>query len=131
MYASFHKPHHAFTAPFVWTSHAVHPVEMLCQSVGTMTVPLAVGMNLKVFWLWLALRQYQGVLDHSGYEGLPFYLDPFSSMSGLRIPGIGQIIGGTKFHDDHHRLFDGNYASCFSIIDSICGSHLDDTKQQY
>ena len=31
LYVLYHKPHHVFTAPCAWTSHAVHPVEMLLQ----------------------------------------------------------------------------------------------------
>lgn len=31
LYILYHKPHHVFTAPCAWTSHAVHPVEMLLQ----------------------------------------------------------------------------------------------------
>ena len=91
-YIRFHKPHHIFTAPFCWTSHAVHPVEMLLQSVGAMVGPVFLGMNLRTLWVWLAVRQWQGVLDHTGYE-LP--IDPIGW-----IPGVG----GTKFHDNHHKV---------------------------
>lgn len=31
LYVRFHKQHHAFSAPCVWSSHAVHPVEMMLQ----------------------------------------------------------------------------------------------------
>ena len=102
---------------------------MLCQSVGTMAGPLCLGMHRHVYWLWLALRQYQGILDHSGYEGLPLWLDPFSYMAAdLRVRGtciLPAVLGGTQFHDAHHQHFDCNYASCFSVIDSIMGTHYD------
>ena len=39
------------------------------------------------------IRQLQGVLDHTGYE---FPYDPLAI-----VPGVG----GTKFHDDHHKYF--------------------------
>ena len=96
---------------------------MLLQSVGAMFVPVILGMNRKVYWIWLAIRQYQGILDHCGYEELPLLLDPFSFLSNV---GQGQLFGGTKFHDDHHLHFDCNYASCFSIIDTIMGTHYHD-----
>jgi len=133
LYERFHKPHHVFTAPFCWCSHAVHPVEMLLQSVGAMTgvvlfsalqatmprfLPwsLAFGFTLEEYWCWLALRQLQGVLDHTGY-GIPW----------TEFPGFGLfplVFGGTEFHDEHHRQFRGNYASCFAFIDDVFGTRL-------
>jgi sterol desaturase/sphingolipid hydroxylase (fatty acid hydroxylase superfamily) len=86
---------------------------MILQSVGTMTVPLILHMNIYVFWAWLSIRQYQGVLDHVGYENLPFWIDPFSHLPGG---------GGTRFHDDHHKHFTCNYASLFRIIDVFFGT---------
>jgi len=119
LYKRFHKPHHVFTAPFAWTSHAVHPVEMMLQSVGAMIGPvLLFHMPLRYFWIWLAVRQLQGVLDHTGYE---FPFDPLAM-----IPGVG----GTKFHDDHHKYFTKNYASCFSFIDDIFGTRYSERKKE-
>lgn len=109
-YAYIHKQHHEFKAPFAWSSHAVHPVEMLLQSVGAMMGPILLGMDLETYWIWLCVRQWQGVLDHIGYE-LPFDLCTW-------IPGVG----GTSFHDAHHKHFTANYASCFSFIDDLFGT---------
>ena len=114
LYRKFHKPHHQFVHPFVWSSHATHPVEMLLQGVGGMMGPLlwasfsSYGMHPLAFWIWLCVRQLQGVFDHTGYD-----IDPFAL-----IPGVG----GTKFHDDHHKYFVKNYASMFSFIDDIFGT---------
>eukprot|EP00929_Paragymnodinium_shiwhaense_P015331 TRINITY_DN123405_c0_g1_i1.p1 TRINITY_DN123405_c0_g1~~TRINITY_DN123405_c0_g1_i1.p1 ORF type:complete len:256 (-),score=25.18 TRINITY_DN123405_c0_g1_i1:183-950(-) len=120
LYEHFHKPHHVFKAPFAWTSHAVHPVEMLLQSVGTMSGPLVLGMSKHELWAWLALRQLQGVLDHTGYDW------PL-----VEFPGFGlapSIFGGTAFHDDHHKYFNGNYASCFSFLDELFSTRLRASK---
>jgi len=119
LYVRFHRQHHQFVSPFAWSSHAIHPVEMMCQSVGAMLGPMLFahvwgGMTLSQYWTWIVVRQLQGVLDHTGFD-LP--LDP------LRIiPGVG----GTKFHDDHHRYFNCNYASCFSAIDLLFGTAMKD-----
>ena len=110
LYRRFHKPHHAFTAPFAASSHALHPVEMMLQAVGAMAGPALFGFPLYMLWGYLALRQAQGVLDHIGYE-LP--VDPCGW-----IPGVG----GTTFHDDHHKYFLCNYASCFSFLDWLGGT---------
>lgn len=66
LYKRFHKPHHMFTAPFAATSHAVHPVEMMLQSVGAMAGPLLCRPHLYLFWTWLVVRQWQGIDDHTG-----------------------------------------------------------------
>ena len=118
LYKRFHKPHHVFTAPFAWTSHAVHPVEMMLQSIGALCGPLLFGFGRELLWLWLVVRQWQGVLDHTGYE-LP--VDPIGW-----IPGVG----GTKFHDEHHQYFNANYASCFSFIDDIFGTRWEQAKKK-
>jgi sterol desaturase/sphingolipid hydroxylase (fatty acid hydroxylase superfamily) len=110
LYIKYHKIHHTFTAPCVWTSHALHPVEIALQSFGALSGPLLVGMSAQMFWLWLAVRQAQGVLDHTGFD-----FDPFQWLPG---------VGGTKFHDDHHKLYTGNYASCFSAIDDVLGTRV-------
>jgi len=116
LYVRFHKPHHVFTAPFVWTSHAVHPVEIILQSIGAMMGPIIFSMPLRHYWVWLTIRQIQGVLDHTGYD---FPWDPIRW-----VPGVG----GTKFHDDHHRHFTCNYASCFSFIDDMFGTRYSSQK---
>ena len=118
LYVSVHKPHHKFTAPFAWTSHAVHPAEMALQAAGAMAGPLLwarlYGLPVRAWWCWLALVQAQGVMDHSGYD-LPAPLDCFGMLPGF---------GGTRFHDDHHRYFTGNYAAALSLIDDLMGTRL-------
>lgn len=108
LYKNYHKPHHQFKAPFSWSSHAVHPVEMSLQSIGALLGPVLFGFTLGQLWCWLAVRQLQGVLDHTGYS-----IDPIAWLPG---------VGGTKFHDDHHKYLTGNYASCFSFIDRLAGT---------
>lgn len=118
LYKTIHKPHHVFTAPFAWSSHAVHPVEMALQSVGAMSGPLlwssTVGLPLHAWWVWLAVVQWQGVMDHCGYE-LPKPFDVFALLPGF---------GGTKFHDEHHQFFLGNYAAALSVIDDVMGTRV-------
>ena len=124
LYVRIHKPHHMVTAPFCWSSHAVHPVEMMLQSVGAMSGPLAwaalFGLPVRAWWCWLALVQLQGVMDHSGYD-LPAPWECFGMLPGF---------GGTKFHDDHHQYFQGNYAAALSVIDEVMGTRLQPRRQR-
>ena len=59
-------------------------------------------------------------MDHTGYD-IPW----------VEFPGFGflpGIFGGTAFHDEHHRLFKGNYASCFSFLDEWFSTRLPEKK---
>jgi sterol desaturase/sphingolipid hydroxylase (fatty acid hydroxylase superfamily) len=119
LYKAIHKQHHFFTAPFPAVSFAVHPAEMLLQSLGACLGPLILfaGQTHPVlFWAWLFVRLLQGIEDHLGYElkWSPTSLVPF-------------LFGGSKFHDLHHQKFRGNYASAFGIIDRVFGTALEDS----
>ena len=122
LYKHVHSLHHAFSAPFAWSSHAVHPAELALESVGAMLGPLAWsatagGLSLHAWWVWLAFIQLQGVMDHCGYD-LP--CDPFGALPGW---------GGTRFHDEHHERFSGNYAAALSIIDDVMGTRLKEREK--
>ena len=41
---------------------------MMLQAVGGMAGPLLLRFTLHELWLWFALRQFQGVMDHTGYN---------------------------------------------------------------
>jgi sterol desaturase/sphingolipid hydroxylase (fatty acid hydroxylase superfamily) len=112
MYKRFHKIHHTFTVPFAMTSHALHPVEMLLQSVGALMGPLYFGASIETLWLWLVIVQLQGIDDHTGYE-FPWALSR-----------VMAIHGGTPVHDNHHAVNKGNYAACFSVIDRAFGTYI-------
>ena len=60
---------------------------------------------------WYAIRYIESTEGHSGYEfsWSPFRLIPFSS--------------GGRYHDFHHAVNVGNYASFFSIWDSVFGTN--------
>ena len=87
LYRRFHKPHHYFTVPFAAMSYATHPVELLLQSFGGSLGPMLAGVPIVEFWIWLVVRQWQGVEDHTGYEL------PWSPTHWL------PFVGGSEFHD--------------------------------
>lgn len=117
IYTRVHKPHHLFTVPFAATSHATHPLEMAAQAVGSTLAPALWpgGTHPAAFWVWLVVRQWQGIEDHCGYEF------PWLSPSAL-LPGW--LVGGSAFHDAHHARNVGNFASCFSCIDRLFGTAI-------
>eukprot|EP00756_Hemistasia_phaeocysticola_P064396 Hpha_TRINITY_DN7760_c0_g1::TRINITY_DN7760_c0_g1_i1::g.85414::m.85414/K07750/E1.14.13.72, SC4MOL, ERG25; methylsterol monooxygenase len=114
LYRAFHKPHHVFAHPFVLSAYAVTPVELSLQSIGATLGPLVLwrgSTHRHLLWLFLWLRQWQGIEDHTGYH-LP--------IGTHLIPGVG----GTTFHDAHHSVNTGNYASIFPVIDRVFGTDI-------
>mmetsp|Transcript_18177 Transcript_18177/g.23436 ORF Transcript_18177/g.23436 Transcript_18177/m.23436 type:complete len:128 (-) Transcript_18177:867-1250(-) len=72
--------------------------------------PILFARHLLTLWIWLGVRLMETVEDHSGYE-LPFSPTNF-------IP----FWGGAVHHDYHHKEFEGNYASVFTIWDWVFGT---------
>ncbi len=105
-YKYIHKQHHRYAAPFGLTAEYAHPVEVACLGFGTVGFPIiyaALTRKLHLFtvMLWVALRLFQAVDSHSGYD-FPWSLNKF-------LP----FWAGAEHHDLHHKYFIGNYASSF------------------
>lgn len=115
-YKYIHKQHHKYAAPFGLAAEYAHPVEVALLGVGTVGIPIfwvmATG-NLHMFtvYVWVALRLFQAIDAHSGYE-FPWSLHHF-------LP----FWAGADHHDDHHRYFLGNYASSFRWWDALLNTH--------
>jgi sterol desaturase/sphingolipid hydroxylase (fatty acid hydroxylase superfamily) len=109
-----HKVHHTFTAPFSCAAIYAHPVEVLLgNSLTTILGPLLLRTHLVVFWLWLFIRIGITLDVHSGMN-FPWNLEHF-------VP----LYAGPMHHDDHHRRFNGNYASTLVIWDVLLGTTCD------
>mmetsp|Transcript_14769 Transcript_14769/g.19470 ORF Transcript_14769/g.19470 Transcript_14769/m.19470 type:complete len:357 (+) Transcript_14769:137-1207(+) len=110
IYKYIHKVHHTHSAPFGIAAEYAHPAETLLLGFGTMLGPILFARHLLTLWIWLGVRLMETVEDHSGYE-LPFSPTNF-------IP----FWGGAVHHDYHHKEFEGNYASVFTIWDWVFGT---------
>jgi len=113
-YKYIHKVHHEFATPFGIAAEYAHPLETFILGMGTVVGPLLTTRHLLTLYVWLAVRLYQTVEAHSGYD-FPWTLTNF-------IP----FWGGSHFHDFHHETFVGNYASSFTVWDWVFG-----TSRQY
>jgi methylsterol monooxygenase len=120
-YKYIHKQHHRYAAPFGLAAEYAHPVEVALLGVGTVGIPimwvLATGdLHMFTVYVWVALRLFQAIDAHSGYE-FPWSLHHF-------LP----FWAGADHHDDHHRYFIGNYASSFRWWDAILDTHPKTTR---
>ena len=102
--------HHEFAAPFGITAEYAHPIETIFLGIGTILGPFFFTRHLFTLWVWLAVRLHETTEDHSGYD-LPF--NPSNYIC---------FWGGAVHHDFHHRTFDGNFASVFTIWDRVFGT---------
>ena len=106
LYKNIHKIHHQYSAPFGLAAEYASPIEVLMLGFGTVGLPIlwcAMTGNLHILtmYLWIALRLFQAIDAHSGYE-FPLSLHHF-------LP----FWAGADHHDTHHERFVGNYASSF------------------
>jgi 4-alpha-methyl-delta7-sterol-4alpha-methyl oxidase len=110
LYRKVHVVHHLHSSPFGITAEYAHPVEVVFLGTASIAGPMLVGPHLLTLWIYLGLRLVQTVEAHSGYDfpWSPRYWIPF--------------YGGAEFHDYHHKIYSGNYASSFIWNDYMFGT---------
>lgn len=106
LYKNIHKLHHTYSAPFGLAAEYASPIEVMLLAFGTVGVPILWSavtrdLHLLTMYAWVALRLFQAIDAHSGYDF------PFS------LRNIFPFWGGAQFHDMHHEKFIGNYSSSF------------------
>jgi len=118
LYKHIHKIHHKYSAPFGLAAEYAHPLEVLILGTGTIAGPLMysyVMRDLHIFtvYVWIALRLFQAIDAHSGYD-FPWSLQ-----------NIIPFWSGAEHHDFHHMAFVNNYSTSFRWCDWLGGT---DTK---
>jgi methylsterol monooxygenase len=122
MYKNVHKMHHKYAAPFGLAAEYAHPVEVAMTGAGTVGSPilwayLFGNLHLMTVLLWIVLRLLQAIDSHSGYDF------PWS------LRHIVPFWAGAEHHDEHHRLFIGNYASSFRWWDYFLDTESASTRR--
>lgn len=105
-----HKQHHEFKATTVWASEYFGIVDFLLNVLPGVLPALVLRVHLAVLMLFTALRMWQTVQSHSGYD-LPY--DPFNR---------GIFHGGARRHDFHHSHHNGCFADFLPFWDWLCGT---------
>jgi len=99
IYGHIHKKHHNFKATIGIAAEYAHPIEdLIANSFPTIAGPLFMNCHMGVFWFYLAIRVWETVDAHSGYEF------PWSPWCQLKL-----IQGGADRHDFHHSHNVGNF----------------------
>ncbi|CAF3303877.1 unnamed protein product [Rotaria socialis] len=115
LYKYIHKQHHIFKQPTGFVSVLAHPLESIFQNqLGVWLAPFLIkDKHIFTLCLWIAIRVYQTINAHSGYD-LP-YISPQYYFPWL--------LSGTLQHDYHHQHSKMNYGSLLTIWDRLMGTH--------
>ena len=100
LFRRIHRLHHVFVAPTVFTTLAMHPVEMAVFVVFVFLPAFVIPMHAGVFIAALAYTYLVGMLDHAGIR------------VRLRLP-----FHTFGFHDDHHIYVHCNYGHHTTLFD--------------
>jgi methylsterol monooxygenase/4-alpha-methyl-delta7-sterol-4alpha-methyl oxidase len=72
--------------------------------------PILIGAHLYVVYIWVAIRQFEAVDGHAGYD------IPWNPAHWL------PVYQGPVYHDFHHAKFKGNYAGFLPYLDRFMGN---------
>ncbi len=103
LFRHVHRWHHRYTAPVVFTTTAVHPVEFLIFQAFVMLPAVLVPVHWAVYVLVVAYTYLIGMIDHAGIV--------------VRWPL--PLHGSSAFHDDHHVHFHCNYGHHTQLFDLL------------
>jgi Delta7-sterol 5-desaturase len=117
LFRYIHRIHHRYTAPVIFTTTAVHPIEFLTFEFFLILPALIIPVHAAVYVAVIAYTYFIGMVDHSGVH--------------VRWPL--PLHGDNRFHDDHHVYFHCNYGHHTALFDRLHGSarrldrHYDET----
>ena len=110
LYKHIHKKHHEYKATNVWASEYFGVVDMLLNITPGVLPAALMGSHFAVILAFTALREWQTVQSHAGYD-LPW--DPCNR---------GPFYGGARRHDFHHTHNTGCYGDWTPFWDWLCGT---------
>nr|ADN03942.1 C-4 sterol methyl oxidase [Artemisia annua] len=113
MYHNIHVVHHEYTAPTGFATQHAHWIEILVFGIPSFLGPSIAPGHMVTFLLWLALRQFEAVENHSGYD-FPWTFKKYIPFSA-----------GAEYHDYHHYVGEksqSNFAPIFTYCDYLYGT---------
>ncbi|UJR28231.1 hypothetical protein I4U23_009481 [Adineta vaga] len=123
LYKTIHKKHHVYTQPTGVVSVLSDPWESLQNQIAIWFMPVLLKeKHIFTLCLWIAIRVYQTVNAHSGYN-FPYISTQY---------WVPWIMSGALGHDFHHQHGKWNYGSFFNVWDRLMNTHrLSINTKQY
>jgi Delta7-sterol 5-desaturase len=106
LFRRIHRIHHRYTAPVIFTTTAVHPIEFLIFQAFVLLPAIVVPVHWAVYVAVVGYTYLIGMIDHSGVD--------------VRWPL--PLHSGNRFHDDHHVYFHCNYGHHTQLFDRLHGT---------
>jgi sterol desaturase/sphingolipid hydroxylase (fatty acid hydroxylase superfamily) len=108
-----HRVHHLSTNPTPFAAFAFHPTEAFLEFIWIVPLFFIIPMHVGMTIIFSIISLLFNVMGHLGVE---IYPDRWRAH-----PVLGWLNRST-FHNDHHRLFRGNYGLYFTFWDRVMGT---------
>jgi Delta7-sterol 5-desaturase len=106
LFRYFHRWHHRYTAPIIFTTTAVHPVEFLIFQFFVVLPAIVLPIHWAVYIAVVLYTYLVGMIDHCG----------------IKVSWPLPLHAGNRFHDDHHVYFHCNYGHHTQLFDKLHGT---------
>lgn len=115
----YHKIHHTFNNPNIWTSFYMHPVDsILSYSIPFLLTMIILPLSELEMWLITIYLSYQELAGHLGKKMRPTSCFP----QCIWIPKLFHIELYTEDHHLHHSTSNCNYSKRFNLWDKAWGT---------
>lgn len=105
-----HSVHHRIRNTCGINGNYMHWFEFSATASLMLIGPMLIGAHLYVVYIWVAIRQFEAVDGHAGYD------IPWNPAHWL------PVYQGPVYHDFHHAKFKGNYAGFLPYLDRFMGN---------
>ena len=105
-----HSVHHRVRNTCAINGNYMHWIEFTATASLMLLGPILLDAHLYVVYIWVVIRQMEGVDGHAGYD------IPWNPLHWL------PVYEGPVYHDFHHAKFKGNYAGSLPYLDRYMGN---------
>jgi sterol desaturase/sphingolipid hydroxylase (fatty acid hydroxylase superfamily) len=113
LFRRIHRVHHQSTNPTPFAAFSFHPFEAFLEFIWIVPLFFIVPMHVGMTIVFSVLSLLMNVIGHLGVEIYPDRWRGHPVLSWLN---------RSTFHNDHHRLFRGNYGLYFTFWDRVMGT---------
>ena len=122
IYRKVHLIHHKSTNPSPWTAYAFHPLEALLEAGIAPLIAFTIPVYRNAFFIFMLFQIIYNVYGHLGYELYP---------KNFHKTKIGHWVNTSVAHNQHHKLFYGNFGLYTLIWDRWMGTLREDYEKTF